>query len=164
MIAIRPFDEDNWEAVWRIIQPVFRAGDSYAFSPRIAEEEAHEVWVDRPLASFVAMDENDGVVGTYYMKPNQPGLGDHVCNCGYIVAAHAEGKGIASHMCRHSQQEAISRGFRAMQYNLVVSTNERAVRLWQRHGFDIIGTLPNAFRHARLGFVDAFIMYKELQT
>ena len=164
MIAIRPFEERYWAAAWRIMEPVFRAGETYVFSPGISEQEAHEVWVDIPSATFVATDDRDDVVGTYYLKPNQPGLGDHVCNCGYIVPTRVAGKGIASEMCRHSQQEAISRGFRAMQYNLVVSTNKRAVRLWQKHGFAIVGTMPNAFRHARFGFVDAFVMYKELKA
>jgi RimJ/RimL family protein N-acetyltransferase len=162
MIKIRPFEEADWVATWRIIEPVFRAGETYAFSPDITKDEAHQVWVEMPAATFVAVDENSEVVGTYYIKPNQPALGAHVCNCGYIVAEKARGKGIASEMCEHSQREAILQGFRAMQYNLVVSTNEGAIRLWKRHGFDVIGTLPKAFRHRRLGFVDAFVMYKQL--
>ena len=162
MIKIRPFEEADWAATWRMIEPVFRAGETYAFSPDITKDEAHRVWIEAPAATFVAIDENGEVVGAYYMKPNQPGLGSHVCNCGYIVAEKARGQGIASEMCEHSQREAVSRGFRAMQYNLVVSTNEGAVRLWKRHGFDIVGTLPKAFRHPRFGFVDAFVMYKQL--
>ena len=164
MIRVQPFEKRDWSATWRIIEPVFRAGETYAFSPDITEEEAHKVWVELPSATFVAVDENNEVLGSYYIKPNQPALGAHVCNCGYIVAEKARGKGIASEMCRHSQREAISRGFRAMQYNLVVSSNEGAVQLWKRHGFDIIGTLPKAYRHSRLGFVDAFVMYKRLET
>ncbi len=163
MIKLRLFEEGDWVATWRIIGPVFRAGDTYAFSPDISEAEAYKVWVGLPHATFVAVDENDDVLGTYYLKPNQPGLGAHVCNCGYIVAKKARGKGIASEMCEHSQREALSRGFRAMQYNLVVSTNEDAVRLWKKHGFEIIGTLPEAFRHRQFGFVDAFVMYKQLE-
>jgi ribosomal protein S18 acetylase RimI-like enzyme len=108
------------------------------------------------------VDECNEVLGTYYIKPNQPALGAHVCNCGYIVAKEARGRGIAAEMCQHSQREAISRGFRAMQYNLVVSTNEVAVRLWKRQGFEVVGTLPQAFRHPRLGYVDALVMYKQL--
>jgi RimJ/RimL family protein N-acetyltransferase len=146
------------------MEPVFRAGETYAFSPDITEQEATQAWIKVPSATFVAVDEDDNIVGTYFIKPNQPALGSHVCNCGYIVATHARGKGIASIMCEHSQREAATRGFRAMQYNLVVSTNENAIRLWMKHGFEIIGTLPNAFRHARLGFVDAFVMYKHLET
>jgi len=162
MIIIRPFEEEDWIAAWQIIQPVFRAGETYAFAPDITEAEAHKVWVELPSATFIAGDEDRNVHGTYYIKPNQPALGAHVCNCGYITAEFARNRGIASEMCRHSQREAISRGFRAMQYNLVVSTNNSAVRLWQKHGFEVIGTLPKAFRHPRRGFVDAFVMYKQL--
>jgi hypothetical protein len=102
------------------------------------------------------------VVGTYFIKPNQPGLGDHVCNCGYVVSPSAQGQGIAARMCEHSQQWAVANGFRAMQFNLVVATNERAVRLWERLGFSAVGRLPGAFRHQRLGFVDASVMLKQL--
>ena len=162
MINIRPFEEDDWTAAWQIIEPVFRAGETYAFAPDITEAEAHKVWVELPSATFIAADEDSTILGTYYIKPNQPALGTHVCNCGYIVAEHARNGGIASEMCKHSQREAIARGFRAMQYNLVVATNNAAVSLWQKHGFEVIGTLPKAFRHLRLGFVDAFVMYKQL--
>lgn len=162
MTTIRPFTEQDWSAVWRIIKPVFREGETYAFAPDISESEARQVWIETPMATFVAVDEHADMLGTYFLKANQPGLGAHVCNCGYIVSTHARGKGVASDMCRHSQEEAVSRGFRAMQYNLVVSTNTSAIRLWKKHGFDVAGTLPGAFRHSRLGFVDAFVMYKQL--
>ena len=99
---------------------------------------------------------------SYFIKPNQPGQGAHVCNCGYVVAPTAQGQGVASLMCEHSQQQAVAMGFRAMQFNLVVATNEGAVRLWQRLGFRIVGTLPGAFRHRALGAVDAHVMYKAL--
>ena len=164
MMQIRALERDDWVASWRIIEPVFRSGESYVFSPEITEAEAYKVWVEVPSATYVAVDENDDVLGTYYIKPNQPALGSHICNCGYIVAPHAQGKGIASEMCEHSQREAITLGFQSMQYNLVVSTNETALLLWKRHGFEVIGTLPEAFRHPQLGFVDAFVMYKKLKT
>lgn len=162
MIKIRLFEEDDWAATWRILEPVFRAGETYAFSPDITEEEAYNAWIEVPAATFVAVDESHGIVGTYYIKKNQPGLGSHICNCGYIVSEEARGKGIASALCEHSQREAILRGFRAMQYNLVVSSNEGAVRLWKKLGFEVIGTVPEAFHHHRLGYVDAFVMYKKL--
>ena len=162
-MEIRPHRGHDWPCVWEILEPVFRAGETYAFSPDIPRAEAKRVWIDAPAATFVAVDEQGQVLGTYFVKPNQPTLGAHVCNCGYVVAEAARGQGVASAMCEHSQREAVARGFRAMQYNLVVSTNEGAVRLWKRHGFEIIGTLPRAFRHARLGFVDAFVMYKQLE-
>ena len=163
MIEIRTFEEADWPAVWALIEPVFRAGETYAFSPDITPEEAHHVWIEMPAAVFVAHDDRQAILGTYYIKPNQPGLGAHVCNCGYIVAETARGKGIASQMCKHSQREAVLRGFRAMQYNLVVSTNVGAVRLWERHGFDVVGRLPEAFNHPQRGYVDALVMYKLLE-
>ena len=162
MIEIRPFEESDWPAVWALLEPVFRAGETYVFSPDISREEAHHVWIEMPAAVFVAHDEHQAILGTYYIKPNQPGLGAHVCNCGYIVAESARGRGIASQMCEHSQREAVQRGFRAMQYNLVVSTNVGAVRLWERHGFDVVGRLPEAFHHPKHGYVDALVMVKLL--
>jgi ribosomal protein S18 acetylase RimI-like enzyme len=160
--TIRVFQEQDWAETWKVIEPVFRAGETYAFSPDITAEEAHKVWIEAPAATFVAVDSGNAIVGTYYIKPNQPALGAHVCNCGYIVAEDARNHGLASLMCDHSQTQAVAMGFLAMQYNLVVSTNESAVRLWKKHGFEIIGTLPKSFRHNRFGLVDAHIMYKLL--
>ena len=161
-MIIRPFQDQDWPLVLKIIMPVFRAGETYAFSPDITAEQARLVWIEKPEITFVAVGEDEDILGTYYLKPNQPTLGAHVCNCGYIVAEQARRRGIASAMCEHSQREAATRGYRAMQYNLVVSTNDIAVQLWKKHGFEIIGTLPKAFRHARLGYVDAHLMYKQL--
>jgi len=129
MISIRRFHETDWPEVWRILQATFEAGKTYAFSPDSTEAEIHKVWVDIPSATYVACTPDGQVLGTYFIKPNQPGLGAHVCNCGYVVTREAQGQGIASAMCEHSQAEAKSMGFRAMQFNLVVSTNERAIRL-----------------------------------
>ena len=163
MTTIRQFEPSDWSAVWAIIKPVFRAGETYAYSPEITEHEARCVWVEMPQRTYVAIGDSGDVLATYYIKPNQPALGAHVCNCGYVVAEAARGKGIASRLCEHSQSEAIDLGFESMQYNLVVSTNEGAIRIWKKHGFDVIGTLPGAFRHPRLGFVDALVMYKTLK-
>jgi ribosomal protein S18 acetylase RimI-like enzyme len=162
MPVIRPFQTADWPTVWPILRDTFAAGDTYAFAPDSGEAEIRRVWAELPLATFVACADDGAIVGTYYLKPNQPGLGAHVCNCGYVVAPAAQGRGVAAAMCEHSQLEARARGFLAMQFNLVVSTNERAVRLWQRLGFAIAGTLPRAFNHRRLGLVDAYVMYKEL--
>ena len=161
-LTIRPYQDQDWPFVWAIIMPVFRAGETYAFSPDITEEQSHSVWIEKPEITYVAIGGDDEILGTYYIKPNQPTLGAHVCNCGYIVAEQARGRGIASAMCEHSQREAATRGYRAMQYNLVVSTNDVAVQLWIKQGFEIIGTLPKAFRNARLGHVDTHVMYKQL--
>jgi RimJ/RimL family protein N-acetyltransferase len=161
-IDIRRIRHGDWQETWGIMEPVFRAGESYSYARDINEEQAFDAWVKTPAATYVAVDDSRRIVGTYFLKANQPGQGAHVCNCGYIVAAVARGKGIASAMCEHSQDEALRMGFRAMQYNLVVATNESAVRLWQKHGFDIVGTLPGAFLHPSKGYVDAHIMYKQL--
>ncbi|NNF97327.1 MAG: GNAT family N-acetyltransferase [Halobacteria archaeon] len=161
---IRKYQETDWVQMWPIIEKVFRAGETYAYSPEITENEAHKVWVELAQETYVAIDQNGVVLGTYYIKPNQPDLGAHVCNCGYIVSEGARGQGVASSMCMHSQQEAVDLGFRAMQYNLVVSTNEGAIRLWKKLGFQVIGTLPNAFNSKNVGYVDALVMYKELKT
>ena len=161
---IRKYHEADWIQVWPMIEKVFHAGETYAYSPEITEKEAHQVWVELPQETYVAINQDDKILGTYYIKPNQPGLGAHVCNCGYIVSESARGQGIASNMCVHSQQEAVKLGFRAMQYNLVVSTNEGATRLWKKLGFQVIGTFPNAFNSKSIGYVDALVMYKELIT
>jgi ribosomal protein S18 acetylase RimI-like enzyme len=125
-------------------------------------EEARRVWVEQAQKICVATGPGASVVGTYFLKPNQPGLGAHVCNCGYVVSKQARGQGIASAMCEHSQQTAVGLGFRAMQFNLVVSTNSGAARLWERHGFAVIGVLPGAYYSLSQGFVDALVMYKQL--
>ena len=166
MPEIRRAEPRDWPAMWLIIEPVFRRGDTYAFSPAITEAEGRTVWIGVPQATFVAVDDDGTIVGTYYIKPNQPagGGGAHVCNCGYIVSESARGRGLASRMYVHSQEQAAKRGFRAMQFNFVVSTNEPAIDLWKRHGFVVVGTLPGAFRHPELGYVDAFVMYKQLDV
>jgi ribosomal protein S18 acetylase RimI-like enzyme len=119
-------------------------------------------WVEVPARSFVASDSEGRILGTYFIKANQPGLGAHVCNCGYVVAPTAQGRGVATLMCEHSQTQALAMGFRAMQFNFVVATNTRAIRLWERLGFSVVGRLPGAFNHQTLGYVDALVMFKQL--
>lgn len=161
MTLIRPVVPADRRRVWDILKPVFRAGDTYAVDPRISAEEALAYWIDAPRACFVA--EVDGaVVGTYYIRTNQAGGGDHICNCGYIVEAAVRGRGLARAMCGHSQQIARAMGYRAMQFNFVLASNGAAVQLWQRMGFKIVGTVPQAFRHPSLGLVDAHVMHKLL--
>ena len=164
MITVREATEDNWPDLWQVLEPVFRAGETYAFDPDMTKQDTRQVWLSQPLRTYIAEDQDKSVLGTYYLKPNQQGPGAHVCNCGYIVSTDARGRGVASAMCGHSQQEAVALGFQAMQFNSVVSTNEAAVHLWQKHGFEIVGTLPKAFNHPVHGLVDAFVMYKTLGT
>ena len=161
-MIIRQADANDWQGIWRTIKPVFRAGESYPFARDITESDARHAWMDLPTATYVAIDEHGRVAGTYYIKPNQPGLGAHVANCGYIVSEAARGQGLAATLCQHSQDEARRLSFRAMQFNLVVATNEAAVKVWQRCGFAIVATLPGAFHHPVNGFVDAYVMYKDL--
>ena len=163
-MEIRNYRETDWEQVWPIIEKEFRLGETYAFSPEITEQEAHKVWIETPRETYVAVADDSGILGTYYIKPNQPGLGSHVCNCGYIVSEQERGQGVASGMCEHSQQMALKLGFKAMQFNLVVSTNKGAIRLWKKLGFQIIGTLPKAYKSKKAGYIDALVMYKHFEV
>ena len=161
MTAIREYQPQDWTELWKLLEPVFRAGETYAIDRDISEPNARRLWTEVPRITYVA--ENDGaIVGTYYLKSNQAGPGAHVCNCGYVVSTAARGKGIASQLCAHSQDEARRLGYRSMQFNLVVSTNEEAIRLWKKLGYDIVGRLPEAFDHPQQGLVDAFVMFKHL--
>lgn len=162
MPAIRKYREADWVAVWPILKETNRTGDTFPFAPQSPEADIRKAWVEMPAATFVACAPDAAILGSYYIRPNQPGLGSHVANCGYVVSPQARGQGVATLMCEHSQSEAIAMGFRAMQFNFVVSTNERAVRLWTRLGFATIGRLPGAFRHSSLGYVDALVMFKAL--
>lgn len=161
MVKFEAIKAAHWPAVWQMLEPVFRAGETYPYAMDISEAAAKVKWLDEPRATYVAIKDGE-VLGTFYIKPNQPTLGAHVCNCGYVVATAARGQGIAAQMCEWSQVEAVRLGFSAMQYNLVVATNTGAVALWQRQGFDVVGNLPKAFHHAKLGLVDALVMYKLL--
>ena len=161
-MEIKKYQDAEWNQLWSIISTVFREGETYAFSPDITEEEAHRAWIESPTDTYVAVDDDNVILGTYIIKPNQPTLGSHVCNCGYIVTESARGKGVATRMCEHSQREAVRLGFRSMQYNLVVSTNEGAIQLWKKLGFEVVGVLSEAFNSKSLGYVDALVMYKKL--
>ena len=164
MIRIEEFVEERWPAVWAIMQPIIRAGETYPYAMDMDEEGAHRMWIEITDRTYVAIGESDEVLGTYYIKPNQPTLGAHVANCGYMVGDAARGRGVGTELCEHSQSEARRLGYRAMQFNLVVKTNDASYRLWKKLGFDTVGNLPGAFRHPTLGFVDAFVMYKTLVT
>lgn len=162
MPTIRDFDASDWPEVWAILEPVIRAGETFPHPVGMSEHDARENWVDSPRFSMVAADPSNAIVGAFTMRANQMERGAHVVNCSYIVAERARGRGLAVEMCRASQQIARAAGFSAMQFNLVVATNEAAVKAWTRAGMTIVGALPKAFNHKRLGLVDAYVMYAEL--
>jgi ribosomal protein S18 acetylase RimI-like enzyme len=194
-MVIRPATSEDAEPIWRILEPVIRAGETYPLPRDMSRSEAlaywlaphHEVYVavvrppprpsplrgkgeedlatqdeNRSSAADPELDPAQKIVGTYYLRANNAGGGAHVANCGYMVAGGATGRGVARAMCAHSLARAKERGFRAMQFNFVIATNERAVRLWQTMGFSVVGRLPGAFLHPTQGYVDALVMYREL--
>ena len=148
--------------MWELLEPVFRAGETFPHHPAITEAEAQQAWLEQNQAVMVAVDVAGALVGTYYLRPNSLTLGAHVANSGYVVADHCRRQGIGSRLCQHSLNEARRLGFRAMQFNLVVSTNTAGIGCWQRNGFQVVGTLPGAFRHKQLGYVDALVMVQAL--
>src|SRR5579864_1445244 len=161
-MQIRPASLDaDADSIWAILEPTIRAGETYTLPRDMARKDALDYWFTSRHEVFVA-EEAAEILGTYFLQANQLGGGSHVANCGYITAPWATGRGVARAMCGHSLEHARARGFRAMQFNFVVSTNQRAVALWQSFGFEIVGRLPGAFRHPTQGFVDALVMYRSL--
>ncbi|UTV30540.1 GNAT family N-acetyltransferase [Photobacterium atrarenae] len=160
---IREMTKEDFAAFWPCFESVIKAQETYAFDPEMNFEAAYQLWCATPLKAFVFV-EGGQVLGSYYIRANGMGPSNHICNCGYMVTEAAQGKGIARQLCEHSQQIAIELGFEAMQFNSVVSTNTVAVKLWQKLGYQIIGTIPRAYRHKQLGYVDSYIMHKQLQV
>ena len=161
MITVRPAVSADADAIWDILEPIIRAGETYTLPREMTREEALAYWHSPGHVVFVA-EEGVDVVGTYFLHANQRGGGAHVANCGYMTSVRASRRGVARAMCAHSLDHAKTRGFLAMQFNFVVSTNHRAVKLWEAFGFEIVGSLPRAFLHPLHGYVDAFVMYRGL--
>jgi len=160
-MLIRSATAYDHDAIWAIMEPVLRAGETYSLPDGWEREAALDYWFASPHQVFVAEDGGQ-ILGHYYMSPNRQGRGAHVANCGYMTSQDATGRGVATAMCRHSLETARTQGFRAMQFNAVVSTNSRAVALWQRMGFSVAGRLPGAFDHPAEGYVDLLVMYRAL--
>lgn len=160
-MKIRQAKASDFDQIWPIFHEIVSAGQTYAFDRNMDKQGAYALWMESPRRTFVA-EEADQILGTYFIKTNQSGPGAHVCNCGYMVSRNARGKGLATAMCQHSQEIAQALGYKAMQFNQVVETNEGAVRLWQRLGFEIVGTVPKSFQHPEHGYVGAHVMYKWL--
>jgi len=163
MPVIRRARANDGDAIWTILKPMIRAGETYTLPRNMSRRDALEYWQRKGHDVFVA-EESKRILGTYFLQANQMGGGAHVANCGYVTSPDAQGTGVGRAMLEHSLEHARARGFLAMQFNFVVSTNERAVKTWQAYGFEIVGRLPAAFEHPRLGFVDALVMYKRLTT
>ena len=161
-MIIREAGEADFEKIWPIFHTIVSAGETYGFRRDTTREEARMLWMELPANTFVA-EQEEQVLGTYFIKSNLQGPGGHVCNCGYMVAPNARGKGVATAMCEHSQKIAVELGYKAMQFNFVASSNETAVRLWTKLGFDTVGRLPRAFHHPSGDYIDALVMYKWLE-
>jgi ribosomal protein S18 acetylase RimI-like enzyme len=161
MLEIRKAVEADKPEIWKIIKAVLATGDTYVFHPDTPEEKMLAYWFAADKQTYVALWEKE-IVGTFFLKANQPDLGAHIANAGYMVAPAAKGKRVGRTMAEFSLAEARKLGYQAMQFNFVVKTNEVAVRLWQNLGFEIIGEIPEAFQHARDGLTNALIMYRKL--
>lgn len=160
-ILIRAAGAADEAALWAMLEPVFRAGDTYLVDADISRGDALAYWTGASHGAFLA-ETGGSAMGTYYLRRNQGGGGSHVCNCGYITAPEARGRGIARAMLEHSLEAARAAGFRAMQFNCVVANNARAVATWEKSGFQTVGRLPGAFHHPEDGYVDALVMWKDL--
>jgi ribosomal protein S18 acetylase RimI-like enzyme len=183
-MKIRSATEADCDGIWNIFREVVAAGDTYALDPNISREDALAYWFALGTRTYVVQGDlvEDGIavplqpmaspeiirigqiLGTYILRPNQSGGGSHVANAGFMVAAGARGQGIGRAMAEHCLGEARRIGFAAMQFNYVISTNTAAIHLWQNLGFDIVGTLPSAFRHPDKGYVDVYVMYCSLRA
>ena len=160
-MKIRVATQADSDPIWNIFHEVVSAGDTYAFDPKMSREEALAYWFRTDTQTYVA-EKDGGVVGTYILRPNQLGPGSHVANAAFMVARDAEGAGVGRRMAEHCLSEARRMGFRAMQFNFVVSTNTRAIHLWKQLGLKIVGTVPGAFRHPEKGYVDVYVMFRSL--
>jgi L-amino acid N-acyltransferase YncA len=160
-MLIRPAVQADHDAIWHILEPIIRAGETYTLPREMSRTAALAYWTAPSHETFVA-ERNGEVLGTYYLRPNQQGGGAHVANCGYMTASHATGGGIARAMAEHSLAHARAHNYRAMQFNFVVSTNTTAVKLWEKLGFQTLCRLPGAFLHPTQGYVDALVMFRPL--
>ena len=160
-MQISAMTKEDFKQFWPTFQAIVDSQETYAFDPDINFDAAYDLWCLLPQKTYVAK-ENDVLLGSYYLKPNGQGPSSHICNCGYMVVQEGRGKGVAKKMCLHSQEVAVNLGYRAMQFNSVVSSNKVAINLWKKLGYEVIGVIPEAYNHKQLGFVDSFIMYKKL--
>ncbi len=161
-IDIRPVSPADLDALWEIFHFHLSAGETYPFEPDTPRSVGDSYWLGAGIDSHVAVAADGSILGMYKLVANQVGLGNHVANASYMVSPQVQGRGIGRLLGQHSLQQARRLGYLAIQFNFVVSTNTAAVALWQKLGFAIVGTLPQAYRHQRLGLVDAYVMHQSL--
>lgn len=161
-MLIREYNESDWAAIWPIFRDVVSARDTYVYDPAWSSDEARKVWVEPPPGRTVVACDGERVIGTAKMGPNRPGPGSHVATASFMVAGEARNRGVGRALGEYALEWAREQGYAAMQFNAVVETNVAAVRLWQVLGFQIIGTIPEAFAHRELGRVGLHIMYRRL--
>jgi GNAT superfamily N-acetyltransferase len=162
-LAFADAEPGDWASIWRVIAAVVATGDTYPYPPDISEKEARRLWMrdgDGEVTFVARLD--DQVVGTAYLKANGVGLSDHIANAGWMLAPEHQGQGIGRPFAEHVIDRSRETGYRAMQFNGVVATNTAAVSLWESLGFEVVGTVPDAFRHARHGLTPVYIMYRRL--
>ena len=161
-MRIREFVESDWPQVWPIVRDIVRAADTFAYDPAMSEAEAHGIWIEAPPGQTVVATEDGRILGSAKMGPNRPGPGSHVATASFMVAADARGRGVGRGLGEYALSWARAQGYAAMQFNAVVASNHAAVRLWQELGFQIVGTVPEAFAHPTLGRVGLHIMHRYL--
>lgn len=161
MLSIREVIPSDEDAIWQILEPIIRAGETYDFPTQTSRDDALLAWLSPRNQCFVA-HEGERILGTYVLHPNRLGGGSHVASCGYMTASDTNGRGVGRAMCEHSLAAARAAGFRAMQFNFVVATNDRAIKLWHGMGFETVGRVPEAFLHPVHGYTDALVMYQRL--
>lgn len=159
---IREFVESDWSQVWPIVRDVVRAQETFSYDPTMTAERAHDIWIEVPPGRTVVAVDDNRVLGTAKMGPNRPGPGSHIATASFMVAADCRGLGVGAALCRFALDWARQRGYAGMQFNAVVQSNHAAVELYKRLGFGIVGTVPGAFAHPKLGLVGLHIMYRAL--
>lgn len=160
-MKIRKATNNDVDSVWEIFHEVIIKGDTYVFDPETKKHDLNKHWFATNMHTYV-LEKNNKIWGTYILKPNQIDLGSHIANGSYMVHSNARRQGFGEAMCNHSLKEAGKLGFKAIQFNMIVSTNKPAIKLWKKLGFEIVGTIPNGFNHLTKGYIDAYIMYKKL--
>ena len=163
-MKIREFTESDWDRTWPILRDVIRAGDTFTYEPGMSEQQAHDIWVERPPGLTVVAAEHDRIAGTAKMGPNKAGPGAHVATASFMVAAGARGQGIGTKLCAFALDWARAQGFAGMQFNAVAASNTTATAIYEKLGFEIIGTVPGAFAHPRKGRIGLHIMYRDLES